>query len=315
MFGSSKTLAKNTSNVLTALWGGELVNLPKAVGQKARCCLWGHATYMDKLLLMLQKHVLAEIYMLIPSWEDLAEKIKESVWEGILFQFKMHLVCISPGKNSVFFCAVLLTSSVCLAQLQWNYLGWGVLFLWGQDCVLARGLLHPGTEGLAPQRSWWLQRGSLRADWAHLMDFFHPLTAPTPSHCPGTPAGTAKGQGREQPLVLCHWGEPMMDLLPPCWGAGHQCPLPLHRARAAILPSCPLLPGSSELPSCMNDVDFETMSRTDKRKILTDFFKVRLLSVSRKRMTNRSLLRWHSRILIIFQINTMLRFIFCWFKH
>lgn len=78
-----------------------------------------------------------------------------------------------------------LTSSACLGQLQWSYLGGGILFLRREDCVLVRSLLHPGTEGLVPQSSWRLQWESPREtqplSWILWPTWGQPHSAPPPS--------------------------------------------------------------------------------------------------------------------------------------
>lgn len=100
---------------------------------------------------------------------------------------------------------------------------------------------------------------------------------------------------------------------PRCW-AVWQAPIPLHRARAAVLPSCTHLPGSPEL-SVRERRGFRVhVNDREREKINTDF-NAWLLSVLYERMTNLSLLRWHSIILIIFRINTMLSFTFCRFNN
>lgn len=253
------------------------MDLPRAVGQKARCCLGGHATCVgrwtapDAAKTYTGRDLDVNPQLTGPGWRNQGTSVGRD-----FVSIKLHLACISPGKK---LCCppdkcVLRTApkAKCLSPSGTTWVK--ASSATGDKCIFTSGLLHPGTEGLAPQSSWWLQWESLRAG---LLDFPHP-PEPSPGHPaprPYTlPRGTARhSQGpvqepapRSMPVRRVRAG------LAPCWGAGQESPLPLHRARAAILPRWTLLPGSSELPPCRNDADFESMSMTDKRKILTLIF-------------------------------------------
>lgn len=180
-------------------------------------------------------------------------------------------------------------------------------------------LLHPDIKGLVYQSSQYLWRVSPRSNSPGIVDLIHPHK-PSPGYLCTRTLWIAQeysqvqarwhlhlAQSVKQNLSPSQWGEMLTQL---CCCAVWQSPSCSTGREQQPCPAMLVSPAAQSSPRT-NDVDFVLRAMTEKgKKNELWIFYARLLPIVYKRMTNLSLLRWRSIILIILQINTMLRFTF-----